>query len=193
MNHPLTVDEALRQPGQVLAAWDLEVVDGSRELTVYDLSGGGARPLVMQRVALQDVTGVNARLVADGHATGAYDGHRAFVWRETPGMVEVWSATQRELHAQHGVIVDGLGRRHPVDTMAAMVGYVEIDRVDRGIKLLDVDGKRRTLCFELSAHAAADPTYGHHDLLNDTLWIAALGSALARWAGVPYRDEVLRR
>lgn len=186
----MTIDEALRQPGPVLAAWDLEVSGETRELTVFDLSGGGAKQLAARRVPVADVPALDAALVASGHVPGAYDGHRPFVWRVTPGAVEVWSEGAMELEARDGVIADSLGRRAPVDSIAAIVGYVEADYVDRGLKVLDHAGKRRTLCFELSPHAGSDPTYGRNDLLSDTTWIAALGSALARWAGVPFRDEL---
>jgi hypothetical protein len=89
MTLPPAVDEALRQPGQVLAARDLEARGGVRELTVYDLMGGGARQWTAQHVAVHDVAGLETTLQAGGHATGWYDGPRPFVWRVTPGMVEV--------------------------------------------------------------------------------------------------------
>jgi len=172
-------------------AWDLEVSEGTRELTAFDLSGGGAKQLAARRVPVDEVSALDAALVASGHVVGSYDGHRTFVWRVTPDVVEVWSAAAKELEARDGMIVDSLGRRAPADSIAAIIGYVEDDFVDRGLKVIDRAGQRRTLCFELSPHASSDPTYSRSDLLSDSTWIPALGSALARWAGVPYRDEMM--
>ena len=180
-------EEAVTRPA-IVAAWDL--TDGpERTISVFDLSKG-ARQIAWRSVLASSVAQVTAELEARGVRVGAHDGHQPFVWHVTRDAITVWGADGVALEAQSGVVTDAIGRALTVAEIAAFVGYLESDYVDRGVKAERPDGTRVTVLYDLSMAASGNPTYSRNDALLDTGWIHAVGAALAAWAGVPFRDEI---
>jgi hypothetical protein len=124
---------------------------------------------------------------ANGIPVGAYDGHQPFVWLVEPSQLTVWAPDKRVLEARGGALTTSSGLQVSAADMAAVIGYVEDDYVDRGLKIDTRDGERRTVLFDLSMAASGNPTYNRNDLLLDTRWIGVLGAELAKWGGVSYR------
>lgn len=181
-------EDALREPGPRVLAWDLHPRGLERTLSVFDLAGGGATQVAWRCCPDADVAEVTRVLAARGFAVGTYDGHQPFVWHASPEAVTVWGPSARVIEARGDVLTCSLGRTLPVASIAAFAGYVDAeDHVDRGIKAELRDGSSVTVAYDLSLAASGNPTYNRNDLLSDSGWIPALGSELARWARVPYR------
>lgn len=181
----MDLDDALLHGDALVAAWDLNAEGDRRALTVFDVTLG-AKPLTTVACSEAEVAARTAALKARGVRVGHYDGHRPMVWVASAHTVEAWNEDRQVIDAREGVLRDRLGRAHPIASIRAIRGYVQDDGVDRGLLAERVDGTRPTLCYLLSAHAGADPTYNGLDFLMDSGWIDALGSAIARWAGRPY-------
>ncbi len=181
----MTVEAALQAGGPLVAAWDLNADGGRRELTVFALTPG-ARPRATAAYLEAEVAGVTETLERRGVSVGRYDGAGPIVWVASAAGVQAWNEDKQVIDARDGVLCDRLRRDHPVSVIRGIRGYVQPDGVDRGLLVERVDGTRATLCYVLSVHAGADPTYNRSDRLMDTGWIDALGSAIARWAGRPY-------
>lgn len=188
MTHPF--DDALSTLPQKLLAWDLNERDGQRTLSVFDLAGGGARQVAWRRHPLAEVEQVSRELEAAGHALGGYDGHQPFVWRVSPESISVWSQDERVLFAQGDTLAFTYDRTVARSEIEAVLGYVDSDYVDRGLKVRRRGGVTTTVLFDLSNAASADPTYSRNDLIMDTEWIPTIGAALARWAGVSYESHL---
>jgi hypothetical protein len=181
----MDLDAALQAGGSLVAAWDLNSEDGRRDLTVFNVAAG-ATPLTTLAYPEAEVETVTASLTARGVPVGRYDGAQPIVWVTSAAGVQAWNEDKQVIDARDGVLHDRLRREHPVSSIKAIRGYVQSDYVDRGLLAERVDGTRPTLCYVLSAHAGADPTYNRNDFLMDSGWIGVLGSAIAKWAGKPY-------
>ena len=181
----MTVEAALQAGGPLVAAWDLNAEGGRRDLTVFALTPG-ARPRATESYLEAEVADVTAALDRRGVPVGRYDSVQPMVWVASAAGVQAWNEDKQVIDAHDGVLRDRLGRAHPVSAIRAIRGYVQPDGVDRGLLVERVDGTRATLCYVLSVHAGADPTYHAYDRVMDTGWIDALGSAIARWAGRPF-------
>jgi len=187
----MNLEDALNRRDAVVAAWDISTTDGKRELTVYDVTAG-AKPLITVTFPEAQVAPLTAAIAERGVRLGHCDDIQPIVWVTSEAGIQAWDEDQQVLDARDGVLRDVIGREHPVERIAAIRGYVFDDYVHRGLAVDRTDGTSPTLCFVLSAHASSDPTYNRNDFLTDSGWVTALGSAIARWAGKPYRDGLSR-
>jgi hypothetical protein len=68
--------------------------------------------------------------------------------------------------------------------------YADDDYLERGVFARLRSGEEVSLVRDVSATAAADPTYSRNELLYDTEWAVAIAAAVAAWAGVPCENRI---
>lgn len=185
-----TFEQALHLAYPKVLAWDINPRDGQHTLSVFDLSTGGARQVTWRRHAADEVDTISHTLAEAGHVLGHYDGHQPFVWSIAPDSITVWSPDERVLLAQADTLTITYDRTFARTDIVEVIGYVETDYVDRGLKVRRSDGTLATVLFDLSIGASGNPTYNRNDMLMETEWIPTIGTALAHWAGVPYRGHL---
>jgi hypothetical protein len=184
----LSYDEALTQPGPLLAAWSLPD-DDFVTLSIYSLAGGGAAQLAVKRLPLAQKRDVTQKLEASGLRIGDYDLGNEHVWSRSGDRFTAWSATQRLIDVHDGVIDLG-GRTLAAGEVAAVVSYADPSMVERGVRLVLSSSKVEPVAVEQSAVAAADSTYGRNELLFESTWASLLARSLAQAVGASFRDEI---
>ena len=130
------------------------------------------------------------KLLAWDVKLAANDGHQPFVWATQASTVTVWSEEERVLLAQGDTLAFTYDRTIARSDIKLVLGYVDEDYVDRGLKVRRADGGLTTVLFDLSTAASANPTYSRNEMLMDTEWIGIIGRAVAGWAGVAYRTQI---
>jgi hypothetical protein len=186
----MTIDEALAHPGPLLAAWDLTVRGGRRTLTLFSLADDRALALAHDAVPEAGMDAATAPLRARGIPIGACDGFCDFVWLGDADRFAVWGPHGRELDARGGTLALAGGRTLARGELERVYAYADDDYVERGVRARLRSGEEIGLVRDVSATAAADPTYSRNELLYDTEWAGAIAAAVAAWAGVPWDDLI---
>lgn len=182
-------DEALDRPGPLLAAWNLTVWKRGRTLTLFSLADDRARALASRAVAVGEEGALDAPLRARGLPVGAYDDFCEFVWVKEADGVTVWGPHWRVLRAGGDTLVLADGRTLASAELERIHTYAE-DYVERGVRARLRSGEEILLVRDVSATAAADPTYSRNELLYETGWAGAIAAAVAEWAGVPWDNLI---
>jgi hypothetical protein len=171
------------QPGETIAAvWDGE------DVAVVTLSERGARKHGYAKVPAGERETAMAALGNIRHG-GMYGGHD-FAWIFDGEGGGVWSKSARLATATKDALELASGRI-PRNVVAAVVTAISDDYVERSVLVELPDGTTRVVASERDTIAELDPTYGRNELLaSDARWMRSLGADLARWLGVPFRDEV---
>lgn len=186
----MTFDEALDHPGPLLGAWDLTMWKGQRTLTLFSLDDDRALDLAHRAVPLGEEEAATAALRARGVDVGEYDSRCEFVWLVGTEGVTVWGPHRRVLHAGGETLTLANGRTIDRAELERVQAYATDDYIQRGVRTRLRSGEDVELVREVSAVAAADPTYSRNELLYDTGWAGAIASAVAAWAGVPHDDWI---
>ncbi|HEU0301097.1 MAG TPA: hypothetical protein VFR37_16655 [Longimicrobium sp.] len=186
----MTFDDALDHPGRLLAAWDLTAVRGRRTLTLFSLDDDRALALASRTVAMGEEDAATEPLRGRGIAVGECDGGCDFVWAKEADGVTVWGPHWRVLQASGDTLVLADGRTLTRSELARIQSYATSDYIERGVRAWLRSGEAVSLVREVSAAAAADPTYSRNELLYDTEWAGAIAAAVAAWAGVPWEDLI---
>jgi|GEM_PF-5527593 len=185
-----TFDQALESPGPLLAAWDLTPWKGRRTLTLFSLDEDRARALAYSDVVTGDEEALAAPLRARGLAIGEYDSRCDFVWLKEAGGVTVWGPHGCVLRAHGETLTLASGRTLARGVLERVHTRATDDYVMRGVRAVLWSGEVVELVRDVSATAAADPTYSRNELLYDTEWAGALAAAVAQWAGVPWENGI---
>ena len=186
----MTFDEALEHPGPLLAAWDLTVRNGERMLTLFSLADDRALALAHRGARAGEEDAAVAPLRARGIAIGEYDGSCEFVWLDDADRLTVWGPDWRVLQASGNTLALADGRMIDRTTLERVYAWADDDYLERGVRARLRSGEEVTLVRDVSAVAAADPTYSRNELLYDTEWAGAIAAAVAAWAGVPYENRI---
>lgn len=184
-----TFERAVGDPQPKIAAWDLNVRDGRRALSIFSLAAGGAKQVAWREVAEGAEAPLTEELRARGLDVGGYDYFGPFVWHVAPDRVRVWDKDALVLTAE-GDTLTSYNRPIARAELTSFIAYAADDYVDRGVKVGRADGRRTTVLYEISLSAQADPTYSRNELLMSTAWCNTVAHALAEWAGVAYVDEI---
>lgn len=185
-----TFHQALDHPGPLLAAWNLTPFKDGRTLTLFALDDDRARALASRSVPVGREAEATGPLRARGIPVGEYDSGCEFVWvREAEG-VTVWGPHWRVLDATGDTLTLVGGRTLPRAELERVHAYAEDDYIERGVRARLRSGEEVSLVRDVSATAAADPTYSRNELLYDTEWAGAIAAAVAAWAGVPWDDLI---
>jgi hypothetical protein len=186
----MTFDEALEHPGPLLAAWDLTVRKGERTLTLFSLGEDRARALAHRGARAGEENTVAAPLRARGIAVGECDGSCEFVWLEEGDRLTVWGPDWRVVQASGDTLTLADGRMIDRTTLERVYAWADDDSLERGVRARLRCGEEVTLARDVSAVAAADPTYSRNELLYETEWAGAIAAAVAAWAGVPCENRI---
>lgn len=186
----MTIDEALEHPGPLLAAWDLTVRKGERTLTLFSLAEDRARALAHRGAPAGEEDAVAAPLRARGLAIGEYDGTCEFVWLLEADGITVWGPHWRVLQASGDTLALAYGRTIERAELERVWAHADDDYLERGVRARLRSGEEVRLVQDVSAVAAADPTYSRNELLHETEWAGAIAAAVAAWAGVPYENRI---
>lgn len=186
----MTFDEALEHPGPLLAAWDVTVRKGERTLTLFSLAEDRARALAHRGARAGEEDAAVAPLRARGLPIGEYDGSCEFVWLDEVDRCTVWGPHWRVLQASGDSLALAGGQMIARSELERVWAYADDDYVERSVRARLRSGEEVTLVRDVSAVAAADPTYSRNELLYETEWAGAIGLAVAGWAGVPYESRI---
>ncbi len=188
---PKVFDKSVVDPAHKILAWDLNLGQGERTLSVFALDQGGARQIAWRQYAEGKRETISSDFVVRGFTIGTYDSLGGpFVWVVKQDEVLVWDESSQVLTAKNDIIRFAAGRTLAVDDIGAIVAYVDEEYVDRGVKARLKSGQLVTLLFHLSMGASGNPTYSRNDLLMDSAWCNSIARAVADWAKVSYVDEI---
>lgn len=186
----MTFEEALGHPGPLLAAWDLTPVRGERTLSLYSLADDRATVLAHDSAPVGEEDAASAPLRARGIPIGECDRGCEFVWISDAKGVVVWGPHWRVLDARGATLSLADGRTLSPDEIERVFAYASDDYIERGVAARLNSGDEVSLVRDISASAAADPTYSRNELLYDTEWAGSIARTVASWAGVPYENRI---
>ncbi|HZG41735.1 MAG TPA: hypothetical protein VEY93_02150 [Longimicrobium sp.] len=186
----MTFEEALDHPGPLLAAWDLTPTRGERTLSLYSLAGDRATALAHDAAPVGEEEAASAPLRARGIPIGECDFGCEFVWISDAEGVAVWGPHWRVLDARGATLTLANGRTLSPAEIERVFAYASDDYISRGVRARLRSGEEVSLVRDISASAAADPTYSRNELLWDTGWAGSIARAVAAWAGVPYENYI---
>lgn len=174
----MTVDEALEQPGLLIAAWDDAHAD-EEWLGIYRAGDGGVKLLAYERMP------ASARVERSGEigtraALGATSGGE-FVWCAIGDELVVWNLSER-------VCAINTSQTEAVRCVTSFVD--DNDLGHRGVCLERANGDLRVLVEEHDPTPEMDPTYDRSNVSIDGAWASALGKDIARFLGVPHVDQI---
>lgn len=183
-----TLDEALREPGGMLA-WSIDFDGDQRVLSAF--SAADRRQLAYQEFLASSQPAVTRDFVSRGFLVGHYG------FAGVQGTILWWTtATTFEARGETGTLsatadqlsIDG----NPIKraSLAVVVGKVATDRVWRGVSVrLFADAKIVTIIEATQVRASVDATYDDFDTLDDAKWVVYLGKALATWLALLFENE----
>lgn len=185
----MTIDEALAQPGERVAAWDVTSYEDAW-LGVYAVGEGGAKLLAHERMATGAREARTAALRARGVRVGATSGFGAHVWAGDADRFGVWSDRTRVATATRGAL-ELAGAQVPVAELRAVVSFLDPrDLGHRGVRIERRAGAPIVLAEERDAAAQMDPGYNRDNVAIDGAWATFLGRDLAAFLGVPHEDQL---
>ena len=151
----MTIDEALGQPGELIAAWD-GAADLDEWLGVFAVSAAGARLLAHERMPVERRAAREAELRGRGVRLGSTCGTNPHVWSGAPDRFAVWSDHARVAEATKAEVALG-GTRVPVAAIRAVVSFVAPrDKGHRGVRLERRGGTALVLAEEHDPAAQAE-------------------------------------
>jgi hypothetical protein len=186
----MTFDEAVEHPGPLLAAWELTVRKGERTLTLFSLAEDRARALAHRGARAGEEDAAVAPLHARGIPIGACDGFCDFAWLDAADGITVWRPDRRVLQASGDTLALADGRRFARTELERVYAWADDDYLERGVRARLRCGEEVTLARDVSAVAAANPTYSRNELLYEAEWAGAIAAAVAAWAGIPYENRI---
>ena len=182
----MNVDEALRQPGQLVAAWD-DTTDDLAWLGIYAAGDGGVRLLADERIDVvardKRLADLAKRAVLHGSTSGG-----ELVWCVAGEQFMAWNLRRRLFVAGRREVIAG-------DTCVAdivrVTSFVDPENVGhRGVRLERASGGQLVLVEEHDPTPEMDPTYDRSNVAIDAAWASALGRALASWLAVAHDDQI---
>jgi hypothetical protein len=178
----MNVDEALKQPGQLVAVWD----EGSDDnwLGIYVAGDSGVKLLAFERNA---GAARRADLATRKVPVGATAGGE-FVWAPVGEQLVVWNLRNRlAVAGKQDVVASG----QRVADVARVTSFVDGDNLGhRGVRVDRATGGQLVIAEEHDPTPEMDPTYDRANLTVDALWATLLGRALAKWLGVKHDDQI---
>jgi hypothetical protein len=183
----LSFEDALKQPGPLLAAWSLLPSDGKHWVIVFSLATGGAHGLAVQGVTEAERPALTAELERRGIRIGEYD-TGAFVWSSSKERFTAWDDECCCVDAHDGVVHLADGRKLERKQISAVVAWAE-DYVYRCVRLELTDGTTLDVVKEF-CYSSEYTQYSRNELLFETTWAGVIARKLADWIGCAYRDEI---
>ncbi|MCC6997841.1 MAG: hypothetical protein IT370_24715 [Deltaproteobacteria bacterium] len=185
----MTVAEALAGPGTKVQIAGKELRNDGRALLIYSVGSDGARQLAHTRLPEAAHQAMVADLTARGLRVAQTDFKSGVIWVSDAQGVEVHDGSRRWFAATGDRATLADGRVVARSDLARVFAYAE-GYADRGVKGTLTSGDEVDLAYEYSISAAEDPTYNRNLLLSDTTWCAAVGIAIAHWAGVRFENRI---
>lgn len=174
----MTIEEALEQPGLLVAAWD-EATTGEAWLGIYRAGDTGVKLLAHERMP-ESARAKRTAEVSKRASLGTTSGGE-FVWSTIGDELVVWSLRQR-------VCAIGKGEAKAAARVTSFVDGNDLGH--RGVRLERKTGAPLVLAEEHDPAPEMDPTYDRANVAIDAAWASALGRDIARWLGVPHTDQI---
>lgn len=183
----MTVDEALRQPGVLVAAWDSSA---SRHewLGIYAASEAGVKLLGFERTDRAGRERRTAGLEARGVPTGKTDGGE-YVWAIIHERDFIaWSTSARLFTATRSRVQVGPSVLPAADITSVTSWLSPSDLGHRAVMLERKCEPPVVLVEEHDPASKLDPTYDCVNVVFDASWAWSLARDLAAWLGVTHKD-----
>jgi len=182
----MNVDEALRQPGQLVAAWD-DTTDDVAWLGIYSAGDSGVKLLADERIGTVARDKRLAELAKRPVLLGATSGGE-LVWSIAGDQFMAWNLRQRLFVAGRREVVAG---DVCVADIVRVTSFVAPENLGhRGVRLERASGGQLVLAEEHDPTPEMDPTYDRSNVSIDAAWASALGRALSSWLGVAHDDQI---
>jgi hypothetical protein len=183
----LSFEDALLQPGTLIAAWDYQS-DDDNDVRLYAVSGAGARHLASRQVPVDQCEALHEQLRARGLRVGGCYPWSGHVWAMDEAGLAVWSKTA--LLAEGSPVELRLrGRAVPASTIARVVTFTDpADAGHRGVRCELTAGGAVVVAdeFDPPRPAVFDDADTRAD---DERWAVFVGFGLATWLGVPHVER----
>lgn len=185
----MTLEEALAVPGTKVQIAGKELRSDGRALHIYSIGSGGAKKLAHTRLPEAEHEAMVANLMARGLRVAKTDFTSGVIWVCDAHGIEVYDDSRTWFAATGDRATLAGGKVIARTDLARVFAYAE-GNADRGVKGTLSSGEEVDLAYEYSISAEEDPTYNRNLLLSDTTWCAAVGVAIANWAGVTFENRV---
>jgi hypothetical protein len=178
----MTIEEALAQPGELVAAWDTAALDEAW-LGLYTVGTAGAHLLAWERMETAQRAVVTERLRSRVRIGATY-GSAPFVWVADAEGFAVWALEGLVCFGSDGKLTlpNGVVAVKTVQTVGTFVS--EDDLGHRGVQVTLRDGTRLLVAEEQDPAARLDPTYNQDNASVDGGWTHFLAQDLAAWLGI---------
>lgn len=184
----MTLDEALGQPGRLVAAWDYRWPDRA-VLGVYATSDKGAKLVHAEEAPLEQREAMSDRVRDRGIRLGGAYTYTGHVWVVDDRGIGLWNA-KASLVEGSAMVIPLRGGAVKASDVAKVITFVDPnDMTHRGVRCQMANGNVATVVDEHHEAAKADPFYTNDSLLEDMRWAILLGQDIAMWLGVPHIDH----
>lgn len=184
----MTIDEALREPGDKVSVWTVSAGgDGRVGLSLYVREPGALKYLASSKLAKAEVAARRAEIEGSGLVSGARTLGADIIWLEGPGSVAVYRELTLVLEANGDRLTAG-ERSWPRAELGRFIAYAADDFIEHGIKVALASGEEVPLLVGRTS-AYSVPDYGPDELAFDTAWCVHVANALSRWAGLGEVEE----
>jgi hypothetical protein len=185
---PMTLEQALDYPGEMVAVWDWSAND--ERLSLCSVADGKLGVLAAADMSKAERKAWEAKLVERKVRVGATAGVSPFTWSFQRGFT-VWSLTDTVVDVRDGVLRTEAGARIRPADVARVVAFLDDESLGhRGVKVVTNSGAEISIAEEEDPAAQLDPTYGMDNVQIDAAWVTYMARDLAEWLGVPLSGEL---
>lgn len=185
---PMTLEQALEYPGELLAVWDWSADD--ERLSLCSIADGKLGVLAAAELSRAERKVWEGKLIERRVRVGATAGACPFTWSFQRGFT-VWSLTGTVVFVRDRVLRTEAGARiRPADVERVVAFLDDASRGHRGVKVVTKSGAEIAIAEEDDPAARLDPTYGMDNVQIDAAWVTFMARDLAEWLGVPLTGEL---
>ncbi len=184
----ISFEEALRQTGTRLAAWNLDTDSEGVRLSIFSLAGGGAEQVAVRWVSFDGKESAAREIQDAGIPLGTYDTWCNFAWLQEGACFSVWSPKSRVFRTDADSIHLEDGKTVSRNGIVAAFSWTDGDCIERGVSLELASGSPVRVAAEVSL--LDDEFSSRNDLIFSMHWAVILARELAHFLGVDFRNEI---
>jgi hypothetical protein len=185
---PMTLEQALDYPGEMVAVWDWSAED--ERLSLCSVADGKLGVLAAADMSKAERKAWEDKLIERKVRVGYTAGVSPFTWSIQRGFT-VWSLTDAVVVASDGFLKTEAGARIRFADVARVVAFLDDASLGhRGVKIVTHGGAEIWIAEEADPAAQLDPTYGMDNVQIDAAWVTFMARDLAEWLGVPLTGEL---
>ena len=180
-------DEALKHPGPLIAAWNLNADPEGVRLSLFSLEGG-AQQLAVQWVPEAEKGAAVRPLREAGIPVGSYDTWCRFVWLRDDPSFTVWSFKERVFTTDTHALFPRDGEPIPRSEIVTAFSWVDVHGLLRGVSVELQSGACIQVASEIPLLQEDSPS--RTEILFTSHWATIMARDLAKTLGVAFQNRI---